>query len=106
MTKNRRNLSGGGWYSAVGEGQIAGLPIYKGYLEMTPPIFKGSLLNTTIGGVSCGPQASLNGGKRKKKYNKSKRKYRKTKSTKSKKSKKSRKSKKNKRKTKKRTYRK
>ena len=100
---NNKNQKGGGYYAAVGEGMIAGMPLYKGYHDMTPPLFKGELLNTSLKDVSCPYNNNNQTGVKKRKN----RKYRKrTKKNKKRKSNK-RKSKKNKRKrTKKRTYRK
>ena len=101
---NNKNQKGGGYYAAVGEGMIAGMPLYKGYHDMTPPLFKGELLNTSLKDVSC-PYTNNNnqsGGKKRKnrKYKNRTKKNKKRKSN-------NRKSKKNKRKrTKKRTYRK
>lgn len=100
------NQNAGGYYPAVGEGIIAGRQIFKGYHDMTPPIFKGELLKSTLQEVSCGPQASSQKGGRRRNIRTKKSKRSKI-NRKSKKSKKNRrKSKKNKRKTKKRTYRK
>lgn len=98
-------LSGGGYYPVVGEGILAGMPIYKGYHELTPPIFSGELLNSSLGEVSCAPNvltqqgSLLKGGRKKRRTRKNKRKSKKSKKNR-------RKSKKNKRRTKKRTYRK
>ena len=50
---NNKNQKGGGYYTAVGEGMIAGMPLYKGYHDMTPPLFKGGLLNTSLKDISC-----------------------------------------------------
>ena len=91
----RYNQNAGGYYPAVGEGIIAGRQIYKGYHDLTPPIFKGELLNSTLQEISCGPQASSQkGGRRRKrrtkksKRSKIKRRYRKSKKNRKKRSKK------------------
>ena len=105
ITTDSPSQNGGGFYSAVGEGAIAGMPIYKGYFDMTPPIFKGELLRSTLQDVSCGPQASSqSGGKKRRRTRKRKLNKRNKRRTKNK-----RKSKKNRRYKKrsyKRTYRK
>ena len=97
------NQNGGGFYSAVGEGAIAGMPIYKGYFDMTPPIFKGELLRSTLQDVSCGPQASSQSGGKKRRTKKRKLNKRKRRTKNKRKSKKNRRYKKR---TSKRTYRK
>lgn len=97
------NQNGGGFYSAVGEGVIAGMPIYKGYFDMTPPIFKGELLRSTLQDVSCGPQASSQSGGKRRRTRKRKLNKRKRRTKNKRKSKKNRRYKKR---TSKRTYRK
>ena len=103
-TSGPPSQNGGGFYSAVGEGAIAGMPIYKGYFDMTPPIFKGELLRSTLQDVSCGPQASSqSGGKKRRRTRKRKLNKRKRRTKNKRKSKKNRRYKKR---SSKRTYRK
>jgi len=103
-TSGPPSQNGGGFYSAVGEGAIAGMPIYKGYFDMTPPIFKGELLRSTLQDVSCGPQASSqSGGKKRRRTRKRKLNKRKRRTKNKRKSKKNRRYKKR---SYKRTYRK
>ena len=104
LESENKEQNGGGFYSAVGEESISGMPIYKGYFDMNPPIFRGELLRSSLQGVSCGAQASSQSGgkKRRRKRRTRKRKQNKRNNRRTK----NRKSKKNKRRTKKRTYRK